>query len=130
MSRWSARKGQTEPLAALAAVLVLGIALGVYADALAAVEPPQSSSPTAGATLQEVHETVTDDGVAEPGRLATATGVAPPGHDLNATLSAAGHRWTAGPVPPSNAASASRRTPVRVDRWSAAAGRLRVVVWT
>jgi hypothetical protein len=130
MSRWSARRGQTEPLAALAAVLVLGLALGLYADVLAAVEPPQSRSPTAGASLQRVHDAVTDDGVAVPGRLDHATGVAPPGHDLNATLSAAGNTWTVGPVPPQDAPSASRQTPVRVDRWTAAAGHLRVVVWT
>lgn len=130
MSRWSGHSGQTEPLAALAAVLVLGLALGLYADALAAVEPQQSRSPTAGASLQRVHDAVTVDGVAVPDRLPHASGVAPAGHELNATLSAEGTTWTAGPVPPSGAASAARETPVRVDRWTAAAGRLRVVVWT
>lgn len=138
MSHWSGRsgrvaprrRGQTEPLAALAAVLVLGLAFGLYADALAAVEPDRSTSATAGAALQRVHDAVTDDGVAVPGRLPDALDAAPSGYDLNVTLSADDRRWTAGPDPPSSGEAAGRLTPVRRSRWTATPGHLRVVVWT
>jgi len=129
VSRSSARRGQTEPLAALAAVLVLGLALGTYADALAAAEPTQSEPATAEATLQRATDAVTADGAALPGRLGDASAVAPDGYRLNVTLAADDRRWSAGPTPPAGAPDADRRTPVRTGRWSVSPGRLRVVVW-
>lgn len=129
MSRWSARRAQVEPLPALAAVLVVGLALGTYADALAAVEPSPSERGTAAATLQRVTDEVTVDGAAVPGRLDHATAASPAGHELNVTLAVDDRRWSAGPTPPPDAPDAERRTPVRTDRWSVDPGRLRVVVW-
>lgn len=130
MSRSSARRGQVEPLAALAAVLVLGIALAVYADALAAVEPASSETGSADAALQSVHDAVSDDGAALPGQVPGATAAGPPGYDVNVTLTADGRRWAAGSTPPGNAADAGRRAAVRLDRWTVRPGRLRVVVWS
>lgn len=69
MSRSTVRRGQVEPLAALAAVLVLGVALGLYADVLAAVQPTPAPSGAREATLQRAADVVTEDGAAEPDRL-------------------------------------------------------------
>jgi hypothetical protein len=130
MSRSSARRAQTEPLAALAAVVVVGLALGLYADVLTGVTPGEARAPTADATLQRVHEAVTEGGVAVPGRLDRTHDVPPPGHQLNVTLSTGTRQWTTGPEPPSRAEAARRQTAVRVDEWAAPTGRLSVVVWS
>lgn len=130
VSRSSARRGQTEPLAALAAVLVVGLALGLYADAIAAARPPSSDPGTAAATLQRVQDHVSDGGVALPDRVPAATALAPHGHTANVTLATGNRRWTAGPSPPADAPSARRSTAVRIDQWSARPGTLRVVVWS
>jgi len=130
MSPSSARSGQAEPLPALAAVLAVGLALTLYADALAAVEPEPSEPGTAGATLQVAHDVVVDDGAALPRRITDAAAAGPPGYGVNVTLTADEHRWTAGPLPPPGASDASRRTAVRIDRWTVRPGRLSVVVWS
>lgn len=130
MSHSSARSGMIEPLPALAAVLVVGLSLGLYADAIATVEPDRSESGSSEATLQSVYDAVSEDGAALPRRIPNASGVAPAGYEVNVTLAAGPHRWTAGPVPPERAAEARRRTPVRIDRWTVQPGRLGVVVWT
>lgn len=130
MSRSSARKGLIEPLPALAAVLVIGLALGLYADAMATVEPEQSKTGTAQATLQSVHDAVSEGGTALPRRVPRVDDAGPVGYDVNVTLAAGDKEWRAGPVPPERAATARRRTPVRLDRWTVRPGRLRVVVWT
>lgn len=99
MSRSSARRGLIEPLPALAAVIVVGLALGLYADALATVEPGPSESGTAKATLQSVHHAVSDDGVAVPSRVPGTGDAGPAGYDVNVTRVAGGQQWTAGPLP-------------------------------
>lgn len=119
-----------EPLPALAAVLVLGIALGVYADAMASVDPARSASGTAAATLQSVHDRVSEDGAALPGRVPDARDAGPAGYRVNLTLSTGSSLWSAGPTPPDRATEAGRTTPVRIDQWTVRPGRLRVVVWT
>lgn len=130
MSRSSARRGLIEPLPALAAVLAVGLALGLYADAMATAEPEQSAPGTAEATLQSVHDAVREDAAALPRRVPRGVDVGPAGYDVNVTLAAGGRQWRAGPVPPERAAGARRRTPVRLDRWTVGPGWLRVVVWT
>lgn len=130
MSPSSARRGQVEPLPALAAVLVVGLALTLYADALAAVQPAPADQGGAEAALQAAHDTVSDDGAARPRRVSGAVDAAPPGSTANVSLTVAGHRWTAGPSPPEHAATAHRRTAVRIDRWAVRPGRLTVVVWS
>jgi hypothetical protein len=130
MSRSSARRGLVEPIPALAAVLVVGMALGVYADAVATVEPNQSADGRAAATLQRVHDDVSVNGAVRPGRVADAGDAAPAGYDLNVTVTAGEDRWSTGPGPPDTGAVAQRRTGVRIDRWSVRPGRIRVVVWS
>lgn len=130
MSRSSARRGLVEPLPALAAVLVVGLALGLYADALATVESVRSESGTARATLQSAHVAVTGDSTALPGRVPGAADVGPAGYHVNVTLTTGDQQWSAGPVPPTSATDARRRTPVRLDRWTVRPGWLTVEVWT
>jgi hypothetical protein len=84
-----------EPTVALAAVLALSFGLAAYAAVLGGVETVASLS--AGPTLERIHEAVTVGGVADPERLAGATRRADSGGGgVNATLTAAGRRWTAG----------------------------------
>lgn len=130
MSRSSARRGLVEPLPALAAVLVIGLALGLYANAVATVDPTGSETGTARATLQSVHDAISEDGAALPRRVQDLGDAGPTGYRTNVTLAAGSEQWTAGPAPPAGAADAYRRTPVRLDRWTVRPGRLAVVIWT
>lgn len=130
MSRSSERRALIEPLPALAAVLVIGLALGLYADAIGTVEPERSDDGTAQATLQSVHVALTEGSVAIPERVPGVESTGPAGYDVNVTLTAGNEQWSAGPIPPDGAADAWRRTPVQLDRWTVRPGRLTVVVWT
>lgn len=128
MSRSSARRGQTEPLAALAAVLAVAIGVSVYAGAL----PNTGEHPrrTAETTLTRVYEEASHAGVVSPDRFQAASLAGPAGYDVNATLSLTDVEVSRGPVPPADAANASRPVSVRVDDGSVRSGRLSVEVWT
>lgn len=128
MSRSSARRGQVEPLAALAAVLAVGVALAGYAGALDAALPAGSDRDRAEPMLDRAAATLRPDGVARPARLARAADP-PRGYRANLTLTAAGHRWTVGPPVPGSANTVARRLPVRVAPGEVRRGRLRVGVW-
>lgn len=130
MSRWSGRRGQVEPLAALVAVLAVGAALALYADVLLAAEPSPTGPGTADATLQRVATTVSDGAVALPARVPRAVDAGPAGRPVNVTLSAGDRTWTVGPTPPPDASNASRPASVRLRPGRVQPGRLRVVVWT
>ncbi|MFB6105487.1 MAG: hypothetical protein ABEJ70_00800 [Halobacteriaceae archaeon] len=126
MSRSSGR-GQVEPLAALAALAVLGVTLSAWAGAFAAVRPDPPERDVAPATLQRSVERLRSNGSVRPGRLDLVD--PPTGYRLNATLRAAGRRWSRGPTPPTDAGAAGRTVPVRVAATRVRPGRLRVVVW-
>ncbi|WP_435064103.1 DUF7285 family protein [Halobaculum sp. EA56] len=132
MSRSSSsrERGQAEPTVALAAVLALSFGLAAYAAVLGGVDAV--TGPSAGPTLERVHEGVTVGGVADPDRLADATERA--GADaleMNATLTAAGRRWSAGESPPTGGAggTASRATGVALAPGRVRPGTLSVTVW-
>lgn len=130
MSSSSARRGQTEPLAALAAVFVVGLALTGYAATRSAVGPPPTQRERARPTLYDVAADLTAGAVAVPGHLAAAaTGAAPPGYAVNVTLRAAGRSWHFGEPTPRRADAATRLLPVRLAPGRVRPGRLRVVVW-
>ncbi|MFB6217856.1 MAG: hypothetical protein ABEH77_01565 [Halobacteriaceae archaeon] len=127
MSRWWDR-GQTEPLAALAAVAALGIALGLYAGAL------DTTWTTTGRTVEEAAlrrtvATLRTGAVVAPGRVGRATAAAADGYRMRVTIEVADRRWSAGPDPPDGAAAAARTLPVRVAPGTAVPGRVRVEVW-
>lgn len=128
MSRWSTRRGQTEPLAAIAAVLAVGIGLTAYAGVLSDALPSPGRN-LAEPTLERVHAEVTVGGVSEPSRLPTGLAAGPDGYDVNLTLAVADRTWHAGPPGPPNADTASRIISVRVGPGRVSPGRLRVEVW-
>jgi hypothetical protein len=130
MSRSSARRGQVEPTAALAAVFGVVVGLGLYAGVLADATPADRERDLAGPAVERVHDRLAgDDGVAHPDRLSAATDAGPDGYRLNATLRVAALRWTVGPRPPPTADAATRRTSVRIAPGRIDPGVLRVEVW-
>jgi len=131
MGRSRARRAQVEPLAALAAVLAVTVGLALYAGALDEAVPRDREPRRSPSAVDAVRDAASDPtGVVHPDRLSRALdGAAPPGRRANATLVAAGHRWTAGPaVPPGATDRATRRVGVRTAD-GVALGSLRVVVW-
>ncbi|AHG03110.1 hypothetical protein HALDL1_05535 [Halobacterium sp. DL1] len=130
MSRSSARRAQVEPLPALVAVAVLCLAVGAYASVRAGVAPVGGSGPPADAVLSETVDAATDSGsvVVTPRALRV---VAPPGYEATVTVTVGDQSWTAGASdPPPDAATASRRVPVRITPGEVNPGRLDVEVWS
>lgn len=125
MSRWSDR-GQVDPLPALVAVAALGVGLSLYAGAVSDALG-ETRQPHADRVLDTVHDRLAPDGVVRVPRLASA--VDRRGVQVNATLTTRHRRWTAGPTPPSHAASARRQVSIQRGRARVRPGRLRVSVW-
>jgi hypothetical protein len=128
MSRSSARRAQTEPLAALVAVLVVGVAVSLYAGALPDVR--ERHDDVAETTLSRVYRNVSHTGVVAPDRFLDATFAGPPGYAVNATLSTDHVELRRGPSPPPGSANASRPVGVDLGDGSVVRGRLSVEVWT
>lgn len=129
MSSSSAR-GQTEPIAALLAVLVIGAGLALYVGVLDDVLEGSPDPDVASATLERVEAHLTPNGVVRPTRLRTVGEVTPDGYRTSVTLETNGSRATHGPAPPPNATSASRTVSVRTGPATVERGTLRVVTWT
>jgi hypothetical protein len=122
-------RAQTGPIPALAATVVVGAALALYASTLYGVFPSTSDPRVAEPTLERATEAVVDDGIARPDDLANALDAAPAGYDAAVVLVADDERWRVGPASPPDAASAARPVSVRVAPGVVVAGRLRVEVW-
>lgn len=124
------RRAQVEPLAALAAVFAVVVGLGVYAGALDAAVPAPREERLAPTALDAVVAAASGPtGAVAPTRLPAARHAGPAARRLNATLHAAGRRWTTGPPVPRGADDrASRRVTVRLPPGRRVVGRLRVVV--
>lgn len=129
MSRWSTRRGQTEPVAVLAAVFAVGAGIALYAGVVDATLGG-GSAPGAEPTLRRVWSAVADTGVVTPGRLSDGLSAAADGYEVRITLAAGDNTWAAGPTPPADAATASRRASVRVGPGHVDSGRLQVEVWS
>lgn len=127
MSRSSGR-AQVEPLAALSAVFVVGLALSAYAGVLDATLPTPDRN-IAEPTVERVERSVCEVRVADPSALADGLRVGPDGYHLNLTLVAAGQQWHAGPPAPPNADAAESAVSVRVGPGRIRPGRLRAEVW-
>ena len=127
VSRWSDERGAVEPLVALAAVLVVGVLLSMYAVGVDRTLPGDRERDLAEPTLRAVVDDATHNGVVRPARL-TAGRVAPDGHRVRVELRAAGRTWTDGPAAPRDAETAVRQVSVRVGS-DVEPGRLRVEVW-
>ncbi|MFC7139414.1 hypothetical protein ACFQMA_06125 [Halosimplex aquaticum] len=126
----SASRGQTEPVAALVAVVVVALALAVYAGAFEGSLPGSVDRDHAEAAADRVERAITAGGVARPGRLGDALDRVPTGFEANATLTVGDRTEHAGSAAPTTADSASRRVSVRVGAGRVASGRLEVHVWT
>jgi len=123
-------RAQVDPLPALVAVAVVGLALSLYAGALGSLpsgEPDDDAR--AEVTLGAVCERICEGGRVDPATLGEGLAAAPDGHHLRIVLRADGTAWGAGPIPPDGAASAARTVTVRAGPRTTVPGRLRVVIW-
>jgi len=125
----SSDRGQTEPLAALVAVAVMALALGLYAGVLDAELPGQQERQVAETALSAVEDHVATAGVVRPGRTADSPAAGPTGYETRVVLTTDDDRWTGGPSPPDGARRASERVSVHVGPSRVVPGRLTVVVW-
>ena len=131
----TADRAAVEPVAALVAVAVVGVALGLYAGAFADAAPDEDRS-AAEAALDRAEEAVTVGGVVDPERLRR---VEAPGTAAAIELEADGERWSAASGPdapgppgvrsPEAVAVVERRVTVRVAPGRNVRGTLRAVVW-
>ncbi|WP_135851650.1 DUF7285 family protein [Halorussus salinus] len=135
MSRWSdsdfphPERAQVEPLAALAAVFAVGVALSAYAGLLGDVIPTPDRN-LADPAVERAARAISETGVADPQSLAAGLRAGPAGYRVNLTLRTADESWQAGPTPPPSADAARRAVSVRVAPGSVRPGRLRAEVWS
>lgn len=129
MPSWS-RRGQVEPLAALAAVLAVAVGLTLYVGVLDATLPDLTADRglAAAAADRFVAEARSFGAIAtpidEPARAARPTG-----HELNATLRSDGRAWAAGPERAPAADCVTRWVSVGVAPGRVRPGRLEVCTW-
>jgi hypothetical protein len=135
MSRSSGR-GQVDPPAALAAVLVVTAGLALYAgvaadflDALGAGQERETGRRLATQAADRVADTARVDGAVRPARLAAGVADGPAGYHVNATLWTRAGRWTAGPAPPARAHRAERRVAAHLGPGRVRPAVLQVRVW-
>ncbi|ELZ20634.1 hypothetical protein C475_20263 [Halosimplex carlsbadense 2-9-1] len=130
MRRSSGREAQTEPLAAVVAVVVVALALALYVGAFEANLPGPLDRDHAETAADRIERALTAGGVARPGRLSAALDRGPDGYRVNVTLTVGNRIERAGPAPPETADTARRRVSVRTDPGRVEPGRLEVRVWT
>ncbi|QLH77533.1 hypothetical protein HZS55_09590 [Halosimplex rubrum] len=130
MRRSSGREAQTEPLAAVVAVVVVALALALYAGAFETNLPGPVERNHAEAAADRVERALTVGGVARPDRLAAALDRGPDGYRVNATLAVGNRTERAGPTAPGTADTARRRVSVDTGPGRVEPGRLEVRVWT
>lgn len=156
VSRSSTRRAQTEPLAALAAIAAVGVALVIYAGAFADVLPADSDRSVEDATLERVWQEVETGGTIETGSAELGDelryvidgidpAVVPDGYAVRVTIAGvdengdraadsriidrAGIHSSSAAVP-ARARSAKRPIAVQRSPGDVRAGRLRVEVWS
>lgn len=132
--RPSSARGQTEPLAALVAVVAVGLGLSLYVGVLDAELPGSSDRNVASSVIERVESAVAPDGIADPSLIDEARQTGPDGYETNVTISVDEHRWQSGPSSPTKTESAvdvaTVRLGVRVAPAHVTAGTLDVRVWT
>lgn len=121
-------RAQTEPLAAIAALLAVGIGLALFAGA-SADAPSGPDRSVAEPALERAGDVLLRDGVVDPGGLPDPASIAPAGHDARLTVLVDGRSYAVGPAPPAGAGRASRPVTVRVGPGDQRPGRLVVEVW-
>lgn len=129
MPSWS-RRGQVEPLAALAAVFAVGIGLSLYVGVLDGTLPELTSNRRmAVVAADRLLAEASAFGSLRPPLDDPAAAARPTGHELNATLRSDGVTWTAGPQRQPSADCVTRRVSVGVAPGRVRAGRLEVCTW-
>lgn len=121
-------RGQTEPIAALIAVVAVCLALSFYVGVLEASLPGRSDRAVDEAAVERVERTVAPAGVVRPTLVSTGPSAGPSGYETNVTVAVGDRRWTAGPPIPSSADAATSSVPVRLAPGTVRPGRLEVRV--
>jgi len=121
-------RAQAEPLAAIAALLAVGIGLALFAGASGTV-PASSDRSVAGPALERASGELLRDGVVDPATVPDPPSIAPASHEARITVLVAGREHAVGPEPPAEADRASRPVTVRVAPGDQRPGRLVVEVW-
>lgn len=128
MSRSRARRGQVEPVAALAAVVVVGAALALYAG-VATDALPEREGNLADPTLQRVRSAVSHHGVVVPRRLSAGLGAVPEGYAAHVAVVGRERAWHVGPPPDADADVAAVAATARTGPGAVRPVTLRVEVW-
>lgn len=126
----SSDRGQAEPIAALVAVVTVGLALGLYAGHLDASLPGSPDRALAESAVERVENAVAPAGVAKPSLLDAGQRAGPDGYRTNVTLTVGDDRWEAGPAAPTSADAETVRLGVRTSPATIRTGTLRVTVWS
>jgi hypothetical protein len=126
----SSGKGQTEPLAALVAVLALGIGLSLYVGVLDSTIPfLTSDADVAPIAADALVAEASPFGVVHPPLGAAPDAARPNGHALNATLRTESRAWHEGPPRAEIADCVTRTVSVRTAPGTVRPGALEVCVW-
>lgn len=129
MPSWS-RRGQVEPLAALAAVFAVGVGVSLYVGALdATLSNLTTDHRIAAVALERFLAESSAFGSVRPPVEEAAASARPTGRRLNATLRADGAEWTGGPARPSSSECVARRVSVAVEPGRVRPGILEVCTW-
>lgn len=122
------RRGQTEPIAALVAVLAIGIGIGLYAG-VAADQESEPASTDAESTMERLAAAAIDDGVLDPVAAMQPWEYVRPGEAANVTIRVGGSEYSAGPVPPAGADATRRPVTVRTGPGEGQPGLVLLEVW-
>lgn len=126
----SSDRAQTEPLAALVAVVAVGLGLSLYVGVLDAHLPGSSDRHLAESAIERVESAVAPSAVALPSRIGEGQAAGPHGYRTNVTLATDDREWRSGPPAPESADHATTRIGIRVIPSRIRAGTLRVSVWS
>lgn len=129
MRRWSARRAQVSPVAALLAVVVACAGLSLYVGGLDRVLPGSDERRVERRAADDVERTISVGSVVRPSRLSSGLDAVPDGYHGNVTLAVGDERWTAGKARPDTADALARPVSVRRGPGRIRTGTLRVAVW-
>lgn len=122
-------RAQTEPLAALVALLAVCSALTLYAT-VAADAPQEADAAVAAPAMERLAATAVTDGTVSPDAVPDPATIVRGGRRARITLAHDGRVRAYGPEPPSGADRATRPVSVAVRPGVRRPGRLTVEVWT
>jgi hypothetical protein len=126
----SSDRGQTEPIAALVAVLALGMGLSLYVGVLdSTLTSLTGDADVAPIAADALVAEASPFGVVHPPLGATAAAARPNGYALNGTLRTEPRTWREGPPRAAGADCATRTVSVRTAPGTVRPGTLEVCVW-